>query len=69
MKNRTFSPMGAMHPILFFVFVYVVALLLAIFICSSLFYSYANRPVHVLTEETGPSSLVKGPVISVSLQK
>ncbi len=32
--------MGSMHPILFFVLVYMVALLLSVFICSSLFYSF-----------------------------
>jgi hypothetical protein len=31
--------MGALHPILFFIVVYVVALFFSIFICSSLFYS------------------------------
>jgi hypothetical protein len=40
MKTKEFTPMGSMHPILFFVFVYVVALLLSVFICSSLFYSF-----------------------------
>jgi len=39
MKSRTFTPMGSLHPILFFAALYVVALLFFIFICSSLFYS------------------------------
>ena len=39
MKTKEFTPMGSMHPILFFVFVYVVSLLFSIFIFSSLFYS------------------------------
>ena len=39
MKSRSFSPMGSMHPVLFFAAMYVVALLFAIFICSSLFYT------------------------------
>lgn len=39
MKTRSFSPMGALHPILFFAGVYVVVLLFSIFICSALFYS------------------------------
>lgn len=51
MKARTLSPMGSMHPILFFVFVYVVALLFSIFICSSLFYSCNARPANVLSEQ------------------
>ncbi len=39
MKTKTFTTMGALHPILFFAGVYVVALVFSIFICSSLFYS------------------------------
>jgi hypothetical protein len=39
MKNKTFTTMGAVHPVLFFVVIYAVALLFSIFICSSLFYS------------------------------
>ena len=45
MKTKEFTPMGSMHPILFFVFVYVVSLLFSIFIFSSLFYScHASDP-------------------------
>lgn len=39
MKTKTFTPMGALHPVLFFAGVYVVVLLFSIFICSALFYS------------------------------
>jgi hypothetical protein len=39
MKTKTFTTMGALHPVLFFVGVYAVALFFSIFICSSLFYS------------------------------
>jgi len=39
MKRRSVSPIGALHPILFFAGVYVVVLFFSIFICSSLFYS------------------------------
>ena len=39
MIKRNFTPWGALHPILFFSGVYVVALIFSIFICSSLFYS------------------------------
>lgn len=42
MKTRTLTPMGSLHPVIFFVVVYVVALLLSIFICSSLFYTFSN---------------------------
>lgn len=39
MKTKSFNQVGSLHPILFFAVVYVVALILSIFICSSLFYS------------------------------
>jgi hypothetical protein len=39
MKTKTLTPMGALHPILFFAGVYVVVLVFSIFICSALFYS------------------------------
>ena len=44
MKTKTFTPMGSLHPILFFAGVYVVALFFSIFICSSLFYSCNSNP-------------------------
>ncbi|MBL7746847.1 MAG: hypothetical protein JNM19_05430 [Chitinophagaceae bacterium] len=39
MKTKSLTPVGSLHPILFFAVVYAVALVLSIFICSSLFYS------------------------------
>jgi hypothetical protein len=69
MKTRNFSPMGSMHPILFFVFVYVVTLLFSIFICSSLFYSCNANPANGLTEKTLLSPVETGPVTSVAMQR
>jgi hypothetical protein len=53
MKNRSFTPVGSMHPVLFFVGVYAVALFFSIFICSSLFYSCNAKSASPLTEQTG----------------
>lgn len=39
MKSNSMTAMGALHPILFFAGVYIVALVFSVFICSSLFYS------------------------------
>lgn len=39
MKTKTLTPMGSLHPVLFFAVIYIVALVVSIFICSSLFYS------------------------------
>jgi len=49
MKTKALSPMGSMHPVLFFAFVYVVALLLSVFIFSSLFYSCNAKPAKGLS--------------------
>jgi hypothetical protein len=66
MKSKTLTPMGSMHPILFFVFVYVVALLFSIFICSSLFYSCNTRAANGLTEKANPSRVETGPVAAIA---
>jgi len=50
MKARTFTPMGSLHPILFFAGVYIVVLLFSIFICSSLFYSCNSSSVKTASE-------------------
>ncbi len=52
MKTKAFTPMGSLHPILFFVFVYAVALVCSVFICSSLFYSCNASSTKELTKET-----------------
>ena len=54
MKTKAFSPMGALHPILFFAGVYVVVLLFSIFICSALFYSCNTSPSSIGEETTLP---------------
>ncbi|HPG12264.1 MAG TPA: hypothetical protein PLU37_12085 [Chitinophagaceae bacterium] len=52
MKAKTFTPMGSLHPILFFAGVYVVALLASVFIFSSLFYSCNASATKSSTEKT-----------------
>jgi len=54
MKTKTFTPMGSLHPILFFAGVYVVALVFSIFICSSLFYSCNSSSSTVSNENLAP---------------
>ena len=51
MKNRSVSPIGALHPILFFAGVYVVVLFFSIFICSALFYSCNTSDSTSYTQE------------------
>ena len=56
MKTKNITPMGALHPILFFAGIYVVALLFSIFICSSLFYSCNTSKTTVAKEQTPPEN-------------
>ena len=51
MKGKTFTPMGALHPALFFAGVYIVALLFSIFICSTIFYSCNTSTAEVISKE------------------
>jgi hypothetical protein len=37
MKRSSSSPMGALHPLLFFVLVYGISLLMALFVCRSVY--------------------------------
>ncbi|MBN8781770.1 MAG: hypothetical protein J0G98_01805 [Terrimonas ferruginea] len=60
MKNRAFPAMGAFHPLFFFVTVYVVALFLSIFICSSIFYSLQDENGEAQTSShSTPSMTIK----------
>ena len=54
MKNRSVSPIGALHPILFFAGVYVVVLFFSIFICSALFYSCKTSDAGSYTQQEQP---------------
>jgi len=54
MKSKTFTTMGALHPILFFAGVYIVALLFSIFICSSLFYSCNTSSTKLAKQQNTP---------------
>jgi hypothetical protein len=50
MRRNSTPAMGAFHPILFFMFIYGISLLLAIFVCRTVYYS--------LNEEANASQTV-----------
>jgi hypothetical protein len=54
MKAKTFTSVGALHPILFFAFMYIVVLLFSIFICSSLFYSCSSTAASGMAKKATP---------------
>lgn len=68
MKTKTFTPMGSLHPVLFFAGLYAVALLFSIFICSSLFYSCNARPAKVASREITPVEKPVNPTGTVALR-
>ncbi|HEY8387484.1 MAG TPA: hypothetical protein VIK74_02715 [Parasegetibacter sp.] len=43
MNQKSLTPVGALHPILFCAGIYLVALFFSIFICSSIFYVINNQ--------------------------
>ncbi len=51
MKRNSTSAMGAFHPVLFFMFIYGISLLLAIFVCRTVYNS--------LNESTSSSQTVQ----------
>jgi hypothetical protein len=68
MKRKNPSPVGALHPVLFFAGVYIVSLFFSIFICSSVFYSCnstagnepnakAEKPVQINSNNTAVASI------------
>ena len=66
MKTKTFTPMGSLHPILFFAVVYAVALFFSIFICSSLFYSCNASPAGISSENLAPTEKTAPAVAELS---
>ena len=55
MKNKGLTPIGSLHPILFFAVLYILALVFAIFICSSLFYSCNANSNELGTGKSSPA--------------
>lgn len=58
MKTRSMSPVGSLHPLLFFAVMYLIALFFAIFICSAIFYQI-----------NGPSAQQESPVSMPEVSK
>lgn len=68
MKTKVFTPIGSLHPILFFAVMYLVALLFSVFICSSLFYSCNADSSKIGNHLTIPVERQLTPAISVALR-
>ena len=45
MRRNSTSSMGALHPVLFFMFIYGISLFLALFVCRTVYYSINNNVV------------------------
>jgi hypothetical protein len=66
MKAKSFTSVGALHPILFFAFMYIVVLLFSIFICSSLFYSCSSTATSGLAKKNAPAKQEQSYPVQVS---
>jgi hypothetical protein len=68
MRTKSPAPVGSLHPVLFFAVVYMVALVLSIFICSSLFYSCNAGSTQISSRETKPQQTPAKPVVVVAMR-
>lgn len=50
MRRNSTSSMGAMHPVLFFLLIYGIALFLALFVCRTVYYSINGETTSVETD-------------------
>jgi len=66
MKRTTFNAIGGWQPFLFCVGMYVVALFLSIFVCSSIFYAFNSRSTAKTVEKTALISTAKAQLASVN---
>jgi hypothetical protein len=66
MKRSTFNAIGGWQPFLFCVGMYVVALFLSIFVCSSIFYAFNSRSTVKTVEKTALISTAKTQLASVA---
>ena len=55
MKTKTFTPMGSLHPILFFAVLYAVALLFSLVVCCSRFASCNARRASLSSQKIAPA--------------
>jgi hypothetical protein len=45
MRRKSTNSIGALHPVLFFLFVYGLSLFMALFVCRTVYYSINGDPV------------------------
>ena len=65
MNRKPRSPLGALHPILFCVGMYVVALFFSVFICSSVFYAL-NQPEETVETELAKANMKQMPTVATA---
>ena len=57
MRRNSTSSVGAMHPILFFLLIYGIALFLALFVCRTVYYSINGETTSVETNVQAPQDV------------
>lgn len=66
MRRNSTSPMGALHPVLFFLVIYGISLFLAIFVCRTVYYSINNDGI--ANEKTMQADLYSTQVHTTALK-
>lgn len=57
MRRNSTSSVGAMHPVLFFLLIYGIALFLALFVCRTIYYSINEETTSVETVAPAPQDV------------
>lgn len=57
MRRNSTSSVGAMHPVLFFLLIYGIALFLALFVCRTVYYSIHGETTSVETNADAPQDV------------
>lgn len=69
MRRSSTSSIGALHPILFFIFVYGISLALALFVCRTVYYSINGQENHQTQTVSEPVKNYSTASISVAALK
>lgn len=57
MRRNSTSSVGAMHPVLFFLLIYGIALFLALFVCRTVYYSINGETSSVEANAQAPQDM------------
>lgn len=68
MRRNSTSSIGALHPILFFMFIYGISLFMAIFVCRTVYNSVYDEPVSNNTDKNPQNNLAASAISATALK-